>query len=59
MNPDPTEHTGGGEELAMGVEASNALRAKLGLKPLRQGKSLKEQEIQTRQKEAEDERRRD
>ena len=59
MNPDPMEHTGGGEELSMGVEASNALRAKLGLKPLRQGKSLKEQEIQTRQKEAEDERQRD
>ena len=43
----------------MGVEASNELRAKLGLKPLREGKTLKEQEIQTRQKEAEDERQRD
>ena len=43
MNPDPTEHTGGGEELSMGVDASNELRAKLGLKPLRTGKSLKEQ----------------
>eukprot|EP01043_Picozoa_sp_COSAG02_P014194 COSAG02_NODE_581_length_20056_cov_9.304906_5_plen_784_part_00 len=59
MNPDPSEHTGGGEELSMGVDASNELRAKLGLKPLRTGKSLKEQEIQTRQKEAEDERQRD
>ena len=42
----------------MGVDASNALREKLGLKPLREGASLKEKEIQSRQKEAQDERQR-
>jgi U4/U6.U5 tri-snRNP-associated protein 1 len=58
MNSDPAEHSGGGEELSMGVDASNALREKLGLKPLREGASLKEKEIQSRQKEAQDERQR-
>ena len=33
----PEEFTGGGEDLSMGVDASNALRVKLGLKPLREG----------------------
>ena len=47
---------GGGEELSMSVKETNALREKLGLKPLREGQSKKEEEIQARQKEAADER---
>ena len=50
----PEEFTGGGEDLSMGVDASNALRVKLGLKPLREGKSKKEEEIEKRSEEAAD-----
>ena len=49
------EAGGGSEDLSLSVSDSNALREKLGLKPLRDGPTKKEVEMKERDKQQQDE----